>query len=94
MAKRFRFELAIYIALPAIGTPEIANGDDGLQAANFRASSVSVRNFAKTRDFPRVFRPYRAETRFCLETADLVAEGAGFEPAIRFTVCTLSKRVP
>ena len=23
-----------------------------------------------------------------------MAEGAGFEPAIRFTVCTLSKRVP
>ena len=23
-----------------------------------------------------------------------VAEGAGFEPAIRFPVCTLSKRVP
>jgi hypothetical protein len=29
-------------------------------------------------------------SQFCPE----LAEGAGFEPAIRFPVCTLSKRVP
>lgn len=57
MAKRFRFELAIYIALPAIGTPEIANGDDGPTSGKFPRQFSLCEKF---RENPRLSAGFQA----------------------------------